>query len=120
DDVVYRAGALRLRPRPEGTDLSVLVELPLHGLQPQSDASRKTLNVHFSVAALVKDAKGEVVHKLTRDRSFQVTADQLKLGNFVEKMAATVPPGKYTLETAVMDRESGRIGMQRTEFAVPP
>ena len=119
-DVPYRAGAVRLRSKKEGTDLSVLVEVPLHGLQPRSDAAKKTLNVHFSVAALVKDPKGEVVQKLTRDRSFKVTADQLKMGNFVEKMAVTVPPGKYTLESAVMDRESGKIGVQRSEFAVEP
>jgi hypothetical protein len=120
DDVPYRAGALRLRPKNEGTDLSVLVEVPLRGLQPRTDAAKKTLNVHFSVAALVKDANGEVVQKLTRDRSFQVTADQLKMGNFVEKMAVTVPPGKYTLASAVMDRESSKTGVQRSEFVVEP
>jgi hypothetical protein len=68
----------------------------------------------------VKDAKGEVVQKLTRDRSFQVTPDQLKMGNFLDKMMVTIPPGKYTLESVVMDRESGKIGVQRSEFMVAP
>src|SRR5207249_10758107 len=96
----------------EGTGDSILVEVPLHELQPQS------LNVHCSLAALVKDGKGEVLRKLTRDRSFRVTPEQLKMGNFVDKMMLTLPPGKYTLESAVMDRESGKIGMQRSEFTV--
>jgi hypothetical protein len=56
---------------------------------------------------------------VTHDRSFQVTADQLKMGNFVEKMPVVIAPGKYTLESAVMDIESGKIGMERTEFTVP-
>ena len=47
--------------------------MPLHELQPKTDAAKKTLQVHFSLAALVKDTKGEVVQKLSRDRSFQVT-----------------------------------------------
>jgi hypothetical protein len=47
-----------------------------------------------------------------------VTADQLKMGNFVDKMMVVMPPGKYTLESAVMDRESGRIGMERSEFTI--
>jgi hypothetical protein len=94
------------------------VEVPLHGLQPRTDAAKNTLNVHFALAALVKNSAGDVVQKLTRDRSFQVTPDQLKMGNFVDKMSFTVPPGKYTLESAVMDRESGKIGAQRSEFAV--
>ena len=117
-DVEFRAGAVILQPANAGTDLSVLVEVPLHGLQPKTDPAKNSLNVHFSLGALVKDSKGEVVEKLTRDRSFQVSADQLKMGNFVEKIPVTVAPGKYTLETAVMDRESGKIGMERTEFTV--
>jgi VWFA-related protein len=118
DDVKFRSGAVLLQPRNDGTELSVLVEVPLHGLQPKTDAAKNTLNVHCSLAALVKDAKGEVVQKLSRDRSFQVTADQLKMGNFVDKMMVELPPGKYTLESAVMDRESGKIGTARSDFAI--
>jgi VWFA-related protein len=118
DDVKFRAGAVLLQPRDDGTDLSVLVEVPLHGLQAETDAAKKTLNVHCSLAALVKDAKGEVVQKLSRDRSFQVTADQLKMGNFVDKKMVELPPGKYTLESAVMDRESGKIGTARSDFTI--
>jgi VWFA-related protein len=118
DDVKFRSGAVLLQPRQDGTDLTVLVEVPLHGLQAKIDPAKKSLNVHFSLAALVKDAKGEVVQKLGRDRSLQVTADQLKMGNFVDKMTVTVPPGKYTLESAVMDRGSDNIGMERSEFTV--
>ena len=75
--------------------------------------------MHCSLAALVKDAAGEVVQKLTRDRGFQVTPEQLKLGNFLDKMTVTLAAGKYTLESAVMDRESGKIGTGRSEFTVP-
>jgi len=119
-DVEFRAGTVTLQPGDSGTDLSVLVEVPLHGLQSKTDPAKNSLNVHFSLGALVKDSKGEVVEKLTHDRSFQVTTDQLKMGNFVEKMPIVIPPGNYTLETAVMDRESGKIGMERTNFTVAP
>jgi VWFA-related protein len=120
EDVKFRSGAVMLQPRSQGEDLSVLMEVPLHGLQPKTDPAKNTINVHFSLAALVKDAKGEVVQKLSRDRSLMVTPDQFKLGNFVDKMTVTAPPGKYTLESAVMDRESGKIGVERSEFTIPP
>src|SRR5258708_3184578 len=42
------------------------------------------------------------------------------MGNFVDKMTVMAPPGKYTLESAVMDRESGKIGTERSEFTVAP
>jgi VWFA-related protein len=120
-DVEFRAGAFLQQPRSDGTDLSVLVEVPLHGLQAKPDAAQKGFDVHLSMAALVKDAKGEVAGpKLTRDRSFHVNADQLKMGNFVEKMPLNLPPGKYSLETAVMDRESGKMGIERSGFTVGP
>jgi VWFA-related protein len=119
-EVEFRAGAMLLQPRSEGTDVDVLVEVPLHHLQPKASAAANFQDVHFSLGALVKNPNGEVVEKLTRDRSFRVTPEQLKMGNFVEKLGVTIPPGKYTLESAVMDRESGKIGVQRSEFTVPP
>ena len=121
-DVEFRAGAFLQQPRSDGTDLSVLVEVPLSGLQAKPDATQKGFDVHFSLAALVKDAKGEVAGpKLTRDRSLQhITADQLKMGNFVEKLPLNLPDGKYSLETVVMDRESGKMGIERSAFTVGP
>ncbi len=117
-DVEFRAGAVLLRPKSDGTDVSLLVEVPLRGLQTKVDPVKKTNGVHFSLAALVRDSKGEVVQKVTQDRSLQVTADQLKMGNFVEKSTVTVPPGSYVLETAVMDRESGKLGTHHGGFKV--
>jgi VWFA-related protein len=119
DDVRFRAGQVLLQPKPQGTGLLVLVEVPLHELQPRADAARHSFNVHFSLVALVKDVNGGVVEKLARDRSILVTPEQLKAGNFLDKMMVALPAGKYTLESAVMDRQSSRTGMQRSEFTVP-
>ncbi len=119
-DVEFRAGAVLLRPKANGTDVSLLVEVPLHGLQTKADPAKKTDSVHFSLAALVRDSKGDIVQKVTQDRSFQVTADQLKMGNFVEKSTVTIPPGAYVLESAVMDRESGKMGTHHGSFTVEP
>ena len=41
------------------------------------------------------------------------------MGNFLDKMTVALPAGKYSLESVVMDRESGKIGTQRSEFTVP-
>jgi len=120
-DVEYRAGAVLLRPQDTGRDVSLMVEVPLHGLEAKPDADQKMFDVHISLGALVKDSKGEVAGpKLTRDRSFHITADQLKMGNFVEKMTLELPPGKYGLESAVIDRESGKMGIERSTFTVDP
>jgi VWFA-related protein len=120
EDVAFHAGAVLLQPKPAGTDVALLVEVPLHTLQGKADAQHKALDVHCSLAALVKDSSGTVIHKFSRDRAFHVTADQLRLGNFVDKITVAIPPGKYTMETAVMDRESGKVGVERSAFEVRP
>jgi hypothetical protein len=117
-DVEYRASGILLQPHAEGTDVQVFVELPLRTLSPKIDAAKNTQSVHFAIAALVKDPSGEVVQKLTQDRSLTVTADQMKAGNFTEKFSAIIPVGKYSLQTAVMDRESGKMGAQRSELII--
>jgi VWFA-related protein len=119
DNVPFRSAAVRLQPKKDATDVSVLVEVPLQGLQPKNDPAQNKMAVHFSLAALVKDANGEVVQKLSRDHSLFVTPDQLKMANFVEKMAIALPAGKYTLTSAVMDRESAKIGTEQSDFTIP-
>ena len=119
-EVEFRTGPALLQPRKDGTDVSVLLEVPLRGLQSKADPAKPTLGVHFSLAALIKDNKGEVVQKMSRDRALNVTAEQIKMGNFVEKLTINLPPGSYVLESAVMDREASKIGVQRSEFTIKP
>jgi VWFA-related protein len=119
DNVKYRAGGILMRPAPQGTPVMVLMEVPLRELRPATDATGKGLAVHCSLVALVKDTNGNVVDKLSRDRNFLVTQQQLAGGNFLDKMSVTLAAGKYTLESVVMDRNSGKAGVQRSEFEVP-
>lgn len=118
-DVQFQTGAVLLQPSAAGTGVAVLLELPLHALQPAPSKAAGMSDVHCSLLVLVKDAKGEVVRKLSRDRSFQVGPEQLKLGHFLDKMFVTLPPGDYTLEGAVMDQANGRIGTRHAAFTVP-
>ena len=118
-DVAFISRALLLRPASQGRDVSVLVEVPLRTLEAKADAVKKTTNVHCTIGILLKNANGDVIEKVTRDRSFQVTADQQKFGNFLEKIVVPgVAPGKHTLESAVMDLETGKIGVQHSEFEI--
>jgi len=116
-DVEFRAGAVQLQPKKDGTNVAVLVEVPMHALEATKGAN--TLDVHCSFAALVKDSGGQVVQKITRDRSFKVTEDQHKMGNFLDKSTFTLAPGKYTLDTAVLDEANQKIGVDHSDFTVP-
>jgi VWFA-related protein len=119
-DVKFRTGGILLQPKPQGTGVAVMVEVPLHEMETRPVKGKATLDVHCSLVSLLKDSKGEVVQKLARDRDLMVTPEQWKLGVFLEKMIVTLPPGKYRVESAVMDRESSKTGTQVSEFTVPP
>jgi hypothetical protein len=118
NDVKFRAGGVLLQPKADATGVLVLVEIPLHELQPRTDTAKNTMDVHCSLLALVKDAKGQVVEKLARDRSFLVTQQQLSMGNFLDKFPLRLPAGNYTIESVVMDRQSGKTGTQRGDLVV--
>ncbi len=113
DEIEFSASGVLLQPKADTTDVALVIELPLHALTP------KSLGVHCTLAVLVKDARGEVVEKLTRDRSYTVSAEQLKMGNLVEKSTISLAPGEYTLDSAVMDMESGKIAMHHGALTVP-
>ncbi len=118
-DVNFHAGAVLLQPKAETTRVSLMLELPLHELKSKAEAGKPNVGIHFSLGALVKNDKGEVVQKMTRDRALQVTPEQLKAANFVDKAQFELSPGKYTLESVVKDVEGARLGVQRAEFTVP-
>ena len=119
DAVQFAAGALVLQPKAAGTDVYLTIEVPLRGLQPKAGTTGPTQNVHCAIAVLIKDSSGTVVDKLTRDRSYNVTPEQLKAGNMVENSSISLPSGKYTVESAVLDYESAKIGMHRSELTIP-
>jgi VWFA-related protein len=119
DDVDFSASAILLQPGADKRDVTLLIELPLHVLQPKTEPGSLNPGVHASMAVLVKDSRGDVVEKLTRDRSYTVSPEQLKGGNLIEKSTVSLPPGDYLLESAVMDRESGKIGTHRGRLVVP-
>ena len=118
NNVEYHAGVVQLQPKKEGTNVSILVEVPMHALEASN--GQGTLDVHCSFAALVKDSAGTVVQKVTRDRSFKVTEDQHKMGNFLDKTDFVLPAGKYTLDSALMDETSQKLAVQHTEFTIAP
>jgi hypothetical protein len=117
EDVKYRAGTVLLQPKKDATSVAILLEVPLHELQVTTTPT--TMDVHCTLAALIKDSNGALVHKITSDRSLKVTAEQHNMGNLLDKTVLQLPPGKYTLDSAVSDLGNMKIGAQHAEFTVP-
>jgi VWFA-related protein len=118
-DLEFRSDLVRFQPSTQGVKASLIVEVPIKNLTFRDDKEKNLFNARVSLVALVKNGKGEIVEKFTRDMPLQGALDRevaAKTGNFVYKELLTVPAGKYTLETAVIDREAGNVGAARNEF----
>ena len=73
----------------------------------QFEGKGGTRRAHFSVLAVVRDAKGAVREHFSQDSPVEVpekNLDALQHGNAVFTRSFTLPPGRYALEIAVLDQ----------------
>lgn len=99
------------------------VSLPRKNLDVRRDEQRRTFALHFSAPGLIRDARGQVVRRFQRD--FRLVReldrpDNHRAGNFALAEPFELAPGRYTVESAVMDWISGRMGARRAEFVAAP
>jgi VWFA-related protein len=121
--VEFRSAALVVRPGPTEAKGLVVVEVPMSGIKFTEHVDTKTFSSRVSLLALVKDAKGEVVAKVSSDlprRGPLALLPQARAGNYIYKEPLNLPPGRYTLETAVMDHEAGTVGTRKSSYVVAP
>jgi len=119
-DVEHHAATLRFAGGEAETETLVWVEVPLAGLTFAREAT--TYRGHLSLLGEVKDAKGELVARLSHDAPIEgplAELEDVRQRTTVVRRSLRLPPGRYLLETAVQDRESGRVGARRTAFEVP-
>lgn len=124
NDFSYRAAALRFGKSGERVQYALVVEVPLEGFSfvPEEQGERRRARI--SMLALLKDLQGEVIERFSRDLGVYADAsevDSFQKRNFVQTYSLTLAPGRYRLETAVMDAEGKRVSAKRAfVVAVPP
>jgi VWFA-related protein len=121
-DFAVREAAFRFGPETDGIRHTLVVEVPLSGLTTEPDDRGETDRLHFSVLAVVRDATGAVVEKLSQDSPVFLPRTQraaLALGNAVFLRSFALPPGRYTLETAVVDQLARRYSTRKILLDVP-
>jgi len=119
-EVEHRAAILRFAGAAGASDVVVWVEVPLAGLSLARDET--SYRGQASLLAVVKDEKGGTVARMSHDAPLEgplADADPARQRTVVVKRALRLGPGRYVLETAVQDRESGKLGARRTSFEVP-
>lgn len=117
----FQAAALRFRQDEAGQQFVMHVEVPIGNLSLHADAPGKPHHVHASFMTLVKDDQGQVVEKISRDLPAEIPPDKveaMRRANLSFRQPFTLKPGRYTLETVVLDREGQKASAKRAVLVV--
>ena len=118
----FHLTAYHFRKDDAKANATLAFELPSAKLGATADPARKLHKFQISLLALVRDANGEVVDKYSLEKPYfiadanlaAVRADQLTYTHGLD-----LPPGKYTVDAAVVDHEGAQATSQTGSFEIP-
>jgi VWFA-related protein len=117
----YETAAMHFRGLRNESVADVVLDVPLANVTfEKSDADH--IKGRLSYVILLKDEQGAVVKKFQNDIPLTEPASRLeefKTTHFIYAVHFDLPPGHYTLETAVQDGEGNRISARKTSVTMP-
>jgi hypothetical protein len=122
-ELPLRARAFRFGPEAGAVRYTAVVEIPLASLRFEGDGRGDVDRAHFSILTVVRDASGAVVERFSEDSPVflpRQKRDALKQGNAVFIRSFRLVPGRYTLESAVVDQLGKQRGVSRSPLIVAP
>lgn len=115
----FHADALQFRAGPEQTQMAFVFQSPLRDLTIDKD--KQWIKVHVCVTALIRNDQGQIVQKISKDIPYELPAaktDELQRAMVSFTTPFLLAPGRYTLETAAIDRESMKASVSRSVLVV--
>lgn len=120
-DLKFHSSILRLGDLPTGNENALVIEVPLDELQTHDDPNSNLYSLHVSIVAQVKNSAGKVVEHFSEDIPRHGSLDSKGTAQselITLQRHFTADPGKYTLETVVLDRNNEKAGAQRQDFEI--
>lgn len=121
-DFNFQAAAMHFRGAGSG-ECEVVVDIPVGGLTFEEDKAAGVFNGKLGYVAIIKDSNGNVVKKLRQEVPMRVTPDKIEAykaaSHFIYNEGFGLPPGRYTLEAAVLDMQSQKVSARKSVFVVP-
>jgi VWFA-related protein len=120
-DLKFRSQVVRLGELPEGNASALIVEVPISNLEARQDPNANLYAVHLSMVAQIKNKAGAVLEHFSEDVPRHGALESMEAGR-QEAITLQRPfiaaPGEYILESAILDRNSGKISAQRKHFEI--
>jgi VWFA-related protein len=119
----YGATGLYFRGLRNQSECEVVMDVPLSNVTFKKGDVGDQYKGNLSYLVVVKDVQGQVVKKLENEVPINATSERLealKANHFIYTENFDLPPGRYTLETAVRDAESNRISASKSGVIMAP
>ena len=119
----FQAGAFRFHETPRGRQFTLVAEVPIAALTVAEDAKAGRYRLRIDVMALVKDAGGAVIERLSHAYPLEgplADLPALRRGHVVFKRQLWLAAGRYTLTTVVRDRQADTISARVLPLRVFP
>jgi hypothetical protein len=105
-DFDFASSAFRFRTEKGKSQYAIAFDVPIAKLTATPDGNQ--YRYHAYLLALVKNAQGEIVDRISKDVPSDVpdsSLPALRSDSMIYEHAVNLPPGHYTVETAVVDQE---------------
>jgi len=115
----FNTTTLEFRPGAVRNQYAFIFQAPTKDLTVTTDD--KWAKVHVCVTALIKDSKGQVVDKISKDIPYDLPIamkDKMEKGTVSFTAPFFLSPGHYTIDTAAVDRNSMRASVSRSVLDV--
>jgi len=119
--LAFESGGMHFRGEGRLEICGIVIDMPLNNVTLREDRDKKMAG-GLAYVVLVKNVKGAVVKKLQGEMPVELSLDQVtsfKQSRFTDMEYFDVAPGYYTIEVAVLDRETGQTGVRRSALFVP-
>ncbi len=120
--IAFQATGLHFRGSADDSTCSVVLDVPLSDFALQADTTKTKYQDDLKYLLLVKNASGEVLQKFRGDVPLAATAEQiaaLKDSHFIYTEHFDLPPGRYTLESAILDGKGSKTSARKSVFTIP-
>jgi len=110
-DFNFLSRAYRFRDSGGAAQYAIAFELPIANLTATPEEAAHRHRLHASLLAVVKNAQGDIVDRFSKDVPSEVSDDRfaaVRVELMTYQRAFSLPPGNYTVETAVVDHEGNR------------
>jgi hypothetical protein len=119
----FHADGMHFRGTQNQSVGEIVIDVPLTSFKLEEDKATAIFEGRFSYLAVVKNSNGEVLKKFGNEIPLKVPAAKmaaLAQSHFIYTERVDLPPGRYTLETAVMDQQGETISADKRSILIAP